>query len=1264
MRNLKKLLALVLAMVMAFSLMLSAGAVDYKDYPDKDNITEEFKEAVQVLTGMKVFQGDEGGFRPGDTITRAEVAAIIYRIATGDVEGKQVKIYADYGNFTDVPRDEWFAGYVGYCANAQYIKGTSPTTFNPYDSVTGYQALAMILRVVGYDKNGEFTGPSWQTNVASLSKNLGITNNVKNANFETTLTMSARRDVVADLLFQTAVSVPTVTYTPALSYSDKGSLLSEGKNPTLGQKTFGLFCEGEWKEVDKWGRPGYYWAQGGEHLFTRNSAGTQVWRYDSNWLPKYGATVVTDKDSKDYNLVATIIPAATKTYDTAVRECDVAHDLDFDGAQTFDLHVNSKTTTAENYTIQATDTVTRVGGQGRVSEFWYKVKSPYAGSLDNWAVMVDTYLAKVTGVTAPVLDKAGHVIVPAKLNLDVYDGPMSYSNVGTGIGTNNPLSSAAGQELAQGKFPSKHVATQDDPYEWSVGDMLLVQGYTDYSQYWDNDGPDADNDNVIDAYPVTNDTGLNHLNGDATAIEKTAYETNVLKYKSTEAKISVLGKADMKLGKQTKTYWNADKHNVDSTDYNDQLTLFLDRAKTDTNVTWAWYFDTKGNLIGIDEAPSNIQYGVITSIYSAFNQGDSYTDGTTKAIANVLMADGTTQTMTIDRFLMGSAATAGGRYDLAAADGGKQMLDVTGAPTTGDNIELIPQYDYDMGTDKVMKAENVTTGTAHNAKQKGNLFVAPVTSVNELKENGDADPWTATGANAHYGIIRGNMFKFVNTTQGMTAVEVAGAYDASHNDENTGIYEWMYHDLAVTADSPKLTKSLGILKVNAGKTITVSNSTKIMVRSSDDDKVITCYDGLSKLPGDVTIAGNSEVDWVDFNGDGRVDYVYLTGRVSGTTTYGLFYYNGGAATWFGTEKKGEIEGWLNGEATTVTFNDQDEFNLIKNHTSNVDALNYRAHLFALQIMNGVVSDVMYNQDTTAGAYLLADSPNAPEIAADTNTISTGKLTQDGTNPQTTTIKTSNAADMFGLGGLSAKWGNPYDANTGIVYHKDANLAPANTVAYVPGNSTVVVNGTTYYVTENSKIIGLGRGVSYGENVLYYLNECDNDVTIVYDESMTGYKVIREIYVATDPDWTPGGVTTGVTFGPDITAAPTGLADGTDPGSVGAWLKNFKNGVFYCSDHKVNAGDAAGHGNLLYFPFVMSTAAPVPATLTIMDNYGNIRFSETGTPAAVGANIFRFDFLRAPGAWVGPVGLSAGTYRYDITVNSVSVSNGTFTLISK
>ena len=1235
MRNLKKFLALALAVMMTLSLMVTANAITTNAaVTDKDSITDEFKEAVAVLNGLGIITGyEDGTFRPDKPISRQETTALVYRLHSGDVKDTKNDLYSTADNikqFTDVKADggqKWSAGYIGYCANQGIIKGVSDTRFAPTHEVTGYQVLAMVLRAIGYGQNKEYEGSGWQTRVASSATNLGLLKNVTNTNYSATLSAPATRELVAEIIFQAALQ-DTVTYTAGLGYVKTGSGLAGGTNGSLSKKNFDL-KSGDYQVIDGWGRPGYKWYSGS-------------------------------------TAVATITATPAKEYDTTQRECDVAHDLGIETYATYRLFVNSAKATTDSYRIEATDTVTKVGGQGRITEFYAKLTNPHNGS--TWpasVVMIDTYLAKVTGVTAPVLDKAGHVIVPAKLNLEVYDGAMSYDAQPNGIGTNNPLDSTAANRYQEGKFPSKHVAEQDEAYEWSVGDMLLVQGYTDYSQYNDNNGPDTNNDGDVDSddTPVTTNTntGLNHLTTNPADLEKTAYETNVLKYKSTEAKINIVGKADMKLGKQTKTYWNADKHNVDSTDYNDQMTLFLDRAKTDTNVTWAWYFDTKGNLIGIDEAPSNIQYGVITSLYSAFNQGDSYTDGTTKAIANVLMADGTTQTITIDRFLMGSAAAAGGRYTMSNAGDGKQLEDVTGTPVASkDNIELIPQYDYESAGDNVMKAQDVTTGTAHNAYMKGNLYVAPVTSINELKENGDSTPWSTGTNNGHYGIIRGNMFKFVNTQYGMTAVEVAGKYDANHNNENTGIYEWMYHDLAVTADSPKLTKSLGILKVNAGKTVTVSNSTKIMVRSSDDLKVINTYDGLNKLPGDVTIAGNSEVDWVDFNGDGRVDYVYLTGRVSGTTTYGLFYYNGGAATWFGTEKKGEIEGWLNGEPTTVTFNDQDEFNLIKNHTSNVESLNYRAHLFALQIMNGVVSDVMYNN--TAGVYLLADAAANPAITNNTNTIAA--FTQDSTNPQTTTIKTSNAADMFGLGGLSAKWGNPYDADTGIVYHKDANLTAANTVAYVPGNSTVVVDTTTYYVTENSKIIGLGRGVSYGKNVLYYLNECDNDVTIVYDGSMTGYKVIREIFVATDPDWTPSGVTTGVTFGPDITAAPTGLADGTGAGSVGAWLKNFKNGVFYCSDHKVNAGDSAGHGNLLYFPFVMSTANPVPATLTIMDNYGNIRFSETGTPAAVGANIFRFDFLRAPGAWVGPVGLSAGTYRYDITVNSVSVSNGTFTLISK
>ena len=161
MRNLQKILALVLALVMSLSLMATAGATDFSDDAEID---ETFRESVDVLNGLKVFQGYDNGayFSPKGDITRAEVAAIIYRIATGDVSDSQVKIYADYNKFSDVPSDHWAAGYINYCTNAEYIKGRGDGKFYPSDKVTGYEALAMILRVVGYDKNGEFTGADWQ----------------------------------------------------------------------------------------------------------------------------------------------------------------------------------------------------------------------------------------------------------------------------------------------------------------------------------------------------------------------------------------------------------------------------------------------------------------------------------------------------------------------------------------------------------------------------------------------------------------------------------------------------------------------------------------------------------------------------------------------------------------------------------------------------------------------------------------------------------------------------------------------------------------------------------------------------------------------------------------------------------------------------------------------------------------------------------------------------------------------------------------------
>ena len=245
MRNLKKFLALVLAMVMAMSLMVSVNAAVVNPdnatnkYGDGAQVLDEFKEAVDVLSGMGVFKGDEVGFRPADTITRGEVAAIIYRLVTGDVDDNRAPIYSGWGNFTDVASTEWFAPYVGYLANGLIVKGTSETTYEPYAPVTGYEALAMILRAVGYDKNGEFTGPGWTIEVSRIATERQMLRNVNKTNYSN-LNDYARRDLVAELLFQ-AAQLATVTYTPAFGYQTGNVSAGLGVDTSsLGWTYFGL----------------------------------------------------------------------------------------------------------------------------------------------------------------------------------------------------------------------------------------------------------------------------------------------------------------------------------------------------------------------------------------------------------------------------------------------------------------------------------------------------------------------------------------------------------------------------------------------------------------------------------------------------------------------------------------------------------------------------------------------------------------------------------------------------------------------------------------------------------------------------------------------------------------------------------------------------------------------------------------------------------------------------------------------------------------
>ena len=364
----KKLLAMVLALVMTLSLAVSANA-----FKDDKSISDDYAEAVAVLNGMGVFKGyEDGSFKPEGNITRAEVATIIYRIYTADVaKNDKSGLYATYNKFSDMAGAGWAQGYIGYCANAELVKGYPDGTFKPSGKVTGYEVLAMILRAVGYDKNGEFSGADWALHVAQTAQQAGVLKNVKGID----LNAPATRELVAELLFRAIAEASTVTYTPAFGYvTDK---VLGNAAPTLGYKNFKLVGN---DSADVFGRPA------------------------TKWIYNVGdkSTLVVDKP--------------VVSYTTKVDECDIAKDLGITSAKAIEgayidgasyaKNLTSADVTSNRYaTINPLATTSYVGAQGRLTEVYDMGTAGYR------IVEINTYLAQVTKVTPAYTDRNSHTTV-------------------------------------------------------------------------------------------------------------------------------------------------------------------------------------------------------------------------------------------------------------------------------------------------------------------------------------------------------------------------------------------------------------------------------------------------------------------------------------------------------------------------------------------------------------------------------------------------------------------------------------------------------------------------------------------------------------------------------------------------------------------------------------------------------------------------------------------------------------------------------------
>ena len=154
--NQKKVLALVLAFACAFTMFAGAAFTDQADI--------QSTEAVDALTGLGVIEGyTDGSFKPDATVTRAEMAKMIFTILNGGND--DASAYTNLPtSFTDV-NGTWAAGYIKYLQNSEIIAGKSATKFAPNDTVTGLEAAKMLLVVAGYTPSkAGLTGSAWAAN--------------------------------------------------------------------------------------------------------------------------------------------------------------------------------------------------------------------------------------------------------------------------------------------------------------------------------------------------------------------------------------------------------------------------------------------------------------------------------------------------------------------------------------------------------------------------------------------------------------------------------------------------------------------------------------------------------------------------------------------------------------------------------------------------------------------------------------------------------------------------------------------------------------------------------------------------------------------------------------------------------------------------------------------------------------------------------------------------------------------------------------------
>ena len=584
MKNLKKVLALVLAVVMIMGVVSVASAKTYKD-ADAEAF-KNYADAIDALSSLKILDGfEDETFKADGTLTRAQAAkivAIVHNAATnGRIQSDIADLYSNAQNpFVDC-NTSWALPYINYCRITGLADGMTATTYAPKREVTGVQFLKLMLTTLNFNTAKEgYTGTGWDINVLNRANEIGLTAGLEKG---WKAIAPIKRGEAAQVLYN-ALTAYLVEYGQKV------------KNNYVDDTTLGKYYNYSFISNEQVAKSGY--TLGGKMGISITRATDDFRRPGYNWSYGSWAAFYMDKPVNTYTTAVTacdILKNDMKVSETSGKsvklnghvkgevkagesgwENTYATELKVDGKATKGTALNYFAVDGRKYAYGAEDYagITLSHDQDKncqkVTGGWWNAQFGGQGDLtqvfkteDGWVITtIHTFLAEVTKVNKT--NKYNHI-----------NGETSDLKVWVDMQDNGPV-------YAEKHFVAKNgIATTD----YAVGTKVLV----------------------------------------TLSLKKS--ETENLVDHEREGVVASIAAADSKTGKLTgaSDLAYAESVSVDGTKYPTACRFVM--GKNDAmkfanyGKTFTFYFDSYGNVIGRDDNTTASTYVVMDKIYAYSDKG-------------------------------------------------------------------------------------------------------------------------------------------------------------------------------------------------------------------------------------------------------------------------------------------------------------------------------------------------------------------------------------------------------------------------------------------------------------------------------------------------------------------------------------------------------------------------------------------------------------------------------------------------------------------